>query len=52
MLVTTIVNVGHTGVPQIHDNRYYSETCIKRPLDFVFSQDRWSFKTGRINMIL
>ena len=54
VLVTTIVNVGHTGVPQIHDvlNRYYSETYIKQPLDFVFSQDKWSFTTGRINMIL
>ena len=32
--------------------REYSETCIKRPLDFVVSQDRWSFMTGLINMIL
>ena len=29
-----------------------SETCIKQPLNFMVSQDRWSFTTGRINMIL
>ena len=28
------------------------ETCIKGPLKCVVSQDRWSLKTGRINMIL
>ena len=30
----------------------HSETCIKRPPNFVVSQDRWSFTTWRINMIL
>ena len=27
---------------------YYSETCLKRPLNFVISQDRRFFKAGRI----
>ena len=30
---------------------WYSETCIKRPSNFVVSQDGWSFTTGRINKI-
>ena len=30
----------------------YNGTCIKRPLIFVVSQDRWSFMTGKKNMIL
>ena len=29
----------------------YSGTCIKRPLNFVVSEGRWSLMTGRINMI-
>ena len=29
----------------------YNETCIKWPLNFVVSQDRWSSTAGRINMI-
>ena len=33
-------------------NCLYSETCIDRPLNFVVFQDRWSFTTGRIHMIL
>ena len=32
--------------------RWYNETFIKRPLGYMVSQDRWSFTTGRINMIL
>ena len=32
--------------------RLYSETCIKRPLNYVVSQDRWSSVAGRITMIL
>ena len=38
-----------------HVNTYpcwYSETCIKWQLNIVVSQDRWSFTTGRINIIL
>ena len=31
---------------------FYSKTCIKRPLNLVVSQDRWSIIAGRINMIL
>ena len=30
----------------------FSDTCIKRPLNFVVSQDRRPFKTGRIKIIL
>ena len=30
----------------------YSEASIKWPLNWVAFQDRWSFMTGRINMIL
>ena len=30
----------------------YNKTCIKRPLNLVVSQDRWSFMTGIISMIL
>ena len=37
---------------KIANLRLYSETCIKWPLNFVVSQDRWSPITGRINMIL
>ena len=33
-------------------NGNYSETCLKRTLNFVVSQDRWSLMTERINMIL
>ena len=49
------------NMAQIENSKYknnisptisYSETCIKRPLNFVVSQDRWSLTTGRINMLL
>ena len=30
----------------------YNETCTKRPLTFLVSQDRWSFMIGRMNMLL
>ena len=30
----------------------HSETWIGRPLNYVVSQDRWSFTTGTINIIL
>ena len=30
----------------------YTEACIERPLNYVVSQDRWSFTTGKINIIL
>ena len=32
--------------------QFLYKACTKRPLNLVVSQDRWSFITGRINMIL
>ena len=29
-----------------------SKTCVKQPLNFVFSQDWWSLMTGKVNIIL
>ena len=31
---------------------YYSKTCVRRPLNVLVCQDRWSFTTGGIGMIL
>ena len=31
---------------------YFSETCVKQPLNFMVSQDKGSFMTGRLNIIL
>ena len=45
-------NLMHLSRPTKFWNQQSSETCIKRPLNFVVLQDRWSFTAGRINMVL
>ena len=42
----------HKPMDQQRLKYMYSETCIKRPLNFAVSQGRWSFTAGKINMIL